>query len=64
MVLLVISSDFQKHKCVPLEDIAAEFKLRTQVALASFSFTSFSDSLRWQYYLIGVNLLFAIWINK
>lgn len=23
----------QKHKCVPLEEIAAEFKLRTQVAL-------------------------------
>lgn len=26
-------SILQKHKCVPLEDIAAEFKLRTQVAL-------------------------------
>lgn len=21
----------QKHKCVPLEDLAAEFKLRTQI---------------------------------
>lgn len=26
----------QKHKCVPLEDLAAEFKLRTQVISLHF----------------------------
>lgn len=33
MVVLGLSNGMvlQKHKCVPLEDLAAEFKLRTQV---------------------------------
>lgn len=31
--ILMFSSFIQKHKCVPLEDLAAEFKLRTQVTV-------------------------------
>ncbi|KAL0399266.1 UNVERIFIED_CONTAM: DDRGK domain-containing protein 1 [Sesamum radiatum] len=34
----------KKHKCVPLEDIAAEFKLRTQVALVVSLFTISMDN--------------------
>lgn len=29
----------QKHKCIPLEDLAAEFKLRTQVNHHDHSFS-------------------------
>lgn len=35
-MVILLSSILQKHKCVPLEDIAAEFKLRTQVVLVFY----------------------------
>lgn len=33
---ILVNMILQKHKCVPLEDIAAEFKLRTQVVLVFY----------------------------